>query len=132
VMRRWPLLLLLLAAPLRADTSAIEPEDGKVTEGTFPLGPCISPADQARLEKIVAALPRRQHGTESTETVLFAAPMGGGGTGSLGKQILQYVDLDPSVGGILDYNCGTTTYDGHGGIDTTIPTFYEMDEGVPV
>ena len=43
----------------------------------------------------------------------------------------NFVDLDPGPG-LRDYVCGTQTYDGHTGIDTTVRSFREMDIGVPV
>jgi Peptidase family M23 len=43
----------------------------------------------------------------------------------------NFVDLDPGPG-IRDFACGTQTYDGHTGTDTTIRSFREMDIGVPV
>lgn len=45
--------------------------------------------------------------------------------------IVNYVDLD-SGGGILDYNGGTYTYDGHNAIDFTLANFAAMDAGVDV
>jgi Peptidase family M23 len=43
----------------------------------------------------------------------------------------NFVDLDPGPG-LRDFNCGTQTYDGHTGTDSTIRSFREMDIGVPV
>jgi murein DD-endopeptidase MepM/ murein hydrolase activator NlpD len=43
----------------------------------------------------------------------------------------NFVDLDQGPG-LRDFACGTQTYDGHTGIDTTIRSFREMDIGVPV
>jgi Peptidase family M23 len=43
----------------------------------------------------------------------------------------NFVDLDPGPG-IRDFACGTQTYDGHTGTDSTIRSFREMDIGVPV
>jgi hypothetical protein len=43
----------------------------------------------------------------------------------------NFVDLDPGPG-IRDFDCGTQTYDGHTGTDSTIRSFREMDIGVPV
>lgn len=44
-----------------------------------------------------------------------------------------HVDLDPGPG-ILDFRCGTRTYDTHRGVDATLRSFAEMDigDGVPV
>lgn len=43
--------------------------------------------------------------------------------------IFNYVDQDQASGSIKDYNCGTTTYDGHTGTDisSTPFSFYKMD-----
>ena len=43
----------------------------------------------------------------------------------------NFVDLDPGPG-LRDYACGTQTYDGHTGTDTTVRSFREMDIGVPI
>ena len=40
--------------------------------------------------------------------------------------MVNYVDLDPSSG-ILDYQNGQKTYNGHNGLDIAIPYFREMD-----
>lgn len=49
--------------------------------------------------------------------------------------VTNYVDQNPAVGQVLDYNCGTRTYDGHQGIDITLfPFWWEMmsDEQVEI
>ncbi len=43
----------------------------------------------------------------------------------------NFVDLDPGPG-VLDWNCGTQTYDGHTGEDSIIRSFQEKRIGVPV
>jgi Peptidase family M23 len=43
----------------------------------------------------------------------------------------NYVDLDPTTG-IRDYACGVKSYDGHEGVDITLPSFAAMDSGVTV
>ena len=55
-----------------------------------------------------------------------------GGVSSAMFTIANYVDLDTNKGSILDYNCGTNTYDGHQGTDFDLIDFYCMDEGYPV
>jgi hypothetical protein len=62
---------------------------------------------------------------------LFADPMGDGGINSPGKTLVNYVDLNSGTG-LLDYQCGTVTYDGHQGTDVELLNFYDMDEGVPI
>ena len=44
---------------------------------------------------------------------------------------VNYVDQQPGAG-IRDYQCGLKTYDGHRGIDITLPSFARMDAGVTV
>ena len=46
--------------------------------------------------------------------------------------ISNFVDLDTNPGTILDFNCGTVTYDGHDASDALIPTFDEQAIGVPI
>ena len=43
----------------------------------------------------------------------------------------NFVDLDPGPG-VLDWNCGTQSYDGHTGEDSIIRSFREQRIGVPV
>jgi|GEM_PF-1861443 len=43
----------------------------------------------------------------------------------------NYVDLDPTSG-IGDVFCGDISYNGHRGIDTSVPTFQYQDGGVPI
>lgn len=38
-------------------------------------------------------------------------------------QLVNYVDLDPAAGQVLDYQCGGRTYDGREGIDYTLSPF---------
>lgn len=54
-----------------------------------------------------------------------------GGTPFADWSIVNYVDED-STTGIRDYNGGGYTYDGHTGIDFTLPNFAAMDRGVSV
>ena len=43
----------------------------------------------------------------------------------------NYIDHDPSPG-LRDYQCGSSTYDGHEGFDVLLLNFRIMDRGVPV
>ena len=43
----------------------------------------------------------------------------------------NFVDLDPGPG-VLDWSCGSQTYDGHTGEDSLIRSFHEKRIGVPV
>ena len=45
--------------------------------------------------------------------------------------IVNYVDLEPGSG-LQDFRGGNYTYNGHNGIDFTLPHFEAMDDGVPV
>lgn len=52
---------------------------------------------------------------------------------SLGStcHIQQFVDRDPGPG-VIDYQCGGLTYDGHKGTDFALPTLMDMQNGVDV
>jgi murein DD-endopeptidase MepM/ murein hydrolase activator NlpD len=45
--------------------------------------------------------------------------------------LVNYVDLRPGTG-VLDFACGLKSYDGHTGVDLTLPSFRSMDEGVDI
>jgi murein DD-endopeptidase MepM/ murein hydrolase activator NlpD len=60
---------------------------------------------------------------------LFVSPIGG--TPYKDWTIVNYVDRSPG-GGVTDYLGGNYSYDGHNGIDFTLPNFAAMDRGVPV
>ncbi|MCG8356070.1 MAG: M23 family metallopeptidase [Kiloniellales bacterium] len=45
--------------------------------------------------------------------------------------VQHYVDMDPGPDG-RDHRCGPLTYDDHNGIDIRVPTYVEMERGVPV
>ncbi|MEO1396918.1 MAG: M23 family metallopeptidase [Cyanobacteria bacterium J06634_5] len=61
--------------------------------------------------------------------MLFTTPIGG--TAYKDWTIANYVDRDPSSG-ISDYRGGNISYNGHQGIDYTLPHFAAMDSGIPV
>ncbi len=54
-----------------------------------------------------------------------------GGTPYQDWTIVNYVDLDPGDG-LQDYRGGNYTYNGHNGIDFTLPNFVAMERGVSV
>ncbi len=62
------------------------------------------------------------------QSPIFVTPI----EGTYGEDfiIVNYVDWDADS--ILDYNCGTKTYDGHQGTDFVISGFPQMDDGVNV
>jgi hypothetical protein len=76
----------------------------------------------------VAALPSGAGGANSGGDMTFFPQ-----AGILWQDLYpaNFVDLDPGPG-IRDFACGTQTYDGHTGTDSTIRSFREMDIGVPV
>jgi murein DD-endopeptidase MepM/ murein hydrolase activator NlpD len=43
----------------------------------------------------------------------------------------NYVDLDPGSG-IRDWDCTDITYNGHGGLDSGMPSFKRQAIGVPI
>jgi murein DD-endopeptidase MepM/ murein hydrolase activator NlpD len=90
---------------------------------------CVSDAEYDKLREIVHQSAVATAGSE-TPLTLFEDPVDSG-MNSPGRPVNNYVDLD-SGGGILDYNCGSASYDGHQGIDIEIRDFYDMDEGVPI
>jgi murein DD-endopeptidase MepM/ murein hydrolase activator NlpD len=100
--------------------------------GPVPASRCLTPAQYAAIESAIAGRRagrrdgRRLHGAD----VVFADPMGGG-TNTWQRTITNYVDHEASPG-IRDFDCSSTTYDGHSGTDIEIVDFYLMDEGVPV
>lgn len=46
--------------------------------------------------------------------------------------VVNYLDADPRAGITRDYLGGSFQYDGHNGIDFTVPNFPRMDKGAPV
>ncbi len=97
---------------------------------------CITPAERAAVDAAVTAagarLPLRPGAPKAATDVSYADPMSAPGTNADGREIIQYVDLDASSPGLLDFHCGAATYDGHHGNDIQIANFYDMDEGVPI
>ena len=92
-----------------------------------PAGASCLPAEQS--QALRASLPPPA-GARSVTSTLYADPMPGG-INSFGRTVTNYVDLDPSTG-LLDWNCGSVTYDGHTGVDIEIRDFCDMDAGVPI
>ena len=77
-----------------------------------------------------------QAGTVSASTilrVLESPEFGATLEGMLGEDfyLVNYVDQGPS-GVVTDWACGQKSYDGHRGVDLTLRSFEQMDEGVPV
>jgi hypothetical protein len=91
-----------------------------------PTSNCISAAEQAQLEAIIANRPAPQGDTIIPYPFV---PIAGNVWDD--RFINNYVDLDPTPG-ILDWDCTDFTYDGHTGHDIDLRSFGEMDAGVPV
>ena len=121
------IVVAFLAIPLAVAAHAHAAGEDPGSAG--PPGNCITPQEVKVTDAAIRANARPIR--SSTASVLYADPVGDGGTQSFGKTINNYVDLDPS-GALLDPDCGQITYDGHRGHDILIPTFYDMDEGVPI
>jgi murein DD-endopeptidase MepM/ murein hydrolase activator NlpD len=69
----------------------------------------LKPVDQVQAEAIVGlGWPLRQAAGFSDPSYFF---------------ISNFVDHNPATGAVLDYNCGTRTYDGHKGLDIAIFPF---------
>lgn len=69
----------------------------------------------------------------SAVRVLESPEFGATLAGVLGEDfyLVNYVDQGPS-GIVTDWACGRKSYDGHRGVDLTLRSFEQMDEGVPV
>ncbi len=109
----------------------------------MPQGDDISPAQRAQVATNLAAQ------KQSARLRLSGAGGGaGGGSGGSGPTLYpfvpiagnlwqdrfvnNFVDLDSSSPGILDWDCTDFTYDGHTGHDIDLRSFGEQDVGVPV
>jgi len=124
---RATMVLIFSILGLMISASAGQPESGG---GPSIYGNCVpNQIYQVLLDKVTKA--KISGFRQSPLVPLFLDPMGNGGTNSLAKPIVNYVDLDSSSGR-LDFHCDNITYDGHNGTDILILDFYEMDEGVPV
>ncbi len=94
---------------------------------------CVSPEERESVDQQVAeylqqgAGPSQLLGTVPDPYLIY--PIGGSLAGDI--FIGNYVDLDPTFG-VLDWNCGAYTYDGHAGIDSGIRGFDEQAIGVPI
>ena len=126
----FALAFALAFAPAAAAAGAVTTASGSGggPEPTPPAG--LSCLPSALSEALRATLPPPAARAQGVQATLYADPMPGG-TNSFGRTITNYVDLDPTTG-ILDWNCGGVTYDGHTGNDIEIRDFYDMDAGVPV
>src|SRR6266404_5757700 len=99
-----------------------------------PQGNCIPEAERRQVEANIARRfpawnnPRpRDYGTAKPYPFVPLA-----GTEWQDRFVNNFVDLDPSSPGILDWDCTDFTYDGHTGHDIDLRSFGEQDVGVPV
>ena len=119
---------LALALSLSRPAGAVTAGHGGGPEPAPPAGTSCLPTGLS--DALRAQLPPSSSRARGVQTTLYADPMPGG-INSFGRTITNYVDLDPTAG-ILDWNCGAVTYDGHTGNDIEIRDFYDMDSGVPI
>jgi murein DD-endopeptidase MepM/ murein hydrolase activator NlpD len=97
--------------------------------GGTPHDRCISPDQYDLVRQQIRAFGAVEPNLR--QDLLFEDPLGGGGINSPGKTTVNYVDWSPSDN-LLDYSCGSVTYDSHQGTDIELLDFYDMDEGVPI
>jgi murein DD-endopeptidase MepM/ murein hydrolase activator NlpD len=144
LIRQFSVVMFFLGVALSAAMAAqiVEHNAGGGPPPT-PQGDDISPAQRAQVAAILAA--QRQ---PAGLTQPSAGGGSGGGSGDSGpapypfvplagnlwqdRFVLNFVDLDPSSPGILDWDCTDFTYDGHTGHDIDLRSFGEQDTGVPV
>ena len=98
--------------------------------------PCITNEQYRAIEQKLAAnvkLLNVDQGSNKTTTTTFAWPLttANGANDCSYYYLGNYVDQD-TTSSIKDYNCGTTTYNGHRGDDITIAPypFYKMDNNM--
>lgn len=103
--------------------------------GPRETGPCISAKEEASIRSQIADFSARHPGA-----IALAAPAGTTPypffpqAGKLWEDVFpnNFVDLDSTSPGVLDYHGTDYTYDGHHGIDTLLFTFTEQSIGVPI
>ncbi len=108
------ILVLALASPAAADEA---PQAKLISSGSYAPSP-----DEGALASAAAA-PSDASGL--APTVLYRWPM----RWQDWWHLSNYVDLDPSSPGVLDWDCQGVTYDSHGGYDIILRDFVEQDEG---
>jgi len=103
--------------------------------GPIQEAPCIPPAEEFRIRESASSY-LLQHPQLSPLPPPAAAgrypfyPQ----AGKLWEDLFpnNFVDLNPSAPGIMDYRGTAYTYDGHRGLDSDLCTFTEQSVGVPV
>jgi len=131
-------LLTFFAFSVIAQTTATETfEEG----GDYPIvnndatHPCITPEQYKIIEKQnienckLLGIPYGYCKNVTTTTFIWPLRPANGLNDCSYYYIGNYLDQDPTSPGILDWNCGAVTYDGHQGTDIcTFPyPFYKMD-----
>jgi hypothetical protein len=131
-----------MLAPIALAALAFVPQSvGVLAErggGRLEYGPgagrdCISPEERAAAERTVKAWfelrPAAKGALALSSSLYTFYPMGG----RLYRDIFinNFNDLDPTAG-ILDWDCGNRTYNGHDATDTELRSFGEQAIGVPI
>jgi murein DD-endopeptidase MepM/ murein hydrolase activator NlpD len=105
-----------------------------LVEEQGPDRPCITPEEDAALEKRLKEnyrlLGLDEKATNTLTTTFYWPLRQANGLNDCSYfTIRNYVDQDPAVDSIRDWNCGKRTYDGHRGVDISpYPySFYKMD-----
>lgn len=113
------------------EARADAPPGGAVTLRPIPLRDGLSPEQAAELERAIAAY-EAGRGARPRSTGALPYPFFPQ-AGNLWQDlpVPNYVDLDATQG-LLDWDCGKYTYNGHDAIDTTIVSFKAQAIGVPV
>ncbi len=143
--RKCSFLFLIAVLPLKAFAQSLPLEIIPDGGGEYLIGindagnPCISPEQYRLIEAQCAANVKLLHldkhngnqvlGTASAVKFNWPLKTTPGFSDCSYYAIFNYVDQDQSTGTIKDYNCGSTTYDGHAGTDIGITPFpfYKMD-----
>jgi len=121
------LLALLLAGPLLSAQGGLA--GGGSLDDPANRPDCVSPEQRGAIASLVAA--HRASGKGWTAAPAPYAFYPQAGTHYEDLWISNYVDLDPSSS-ILDWDCWSYTYNGHGGSDSLVRSFGEQLVGVPV
>lgn len=128
-------LLFLIAYPLFAQQKSLKTEDEEVLIENSSSRNCISKSEYAILEKQCADFARKSGRIANKQDHVLSTSLNWPLKAATGFDdcsfyfIAAYVDENPAVGAITDYNCGTNTYDGHHGTDIAAWPFgfYKMD-----
>jgi murein DD-endopeptidase MepM/ murein hydrolase activator NlpD len=96
-------------------------------------GDDISAAQRAQTEINLAKNRRKDPGPQPLDVGPVPYPFVPlAGTEWQDRAVQNFVDLDPTSPGILDWACTDFTYDGHTGHDIVLRSFGEQEIGVPV